>query len=170
VRQLVRAPRPDEQCCGSELIFLDSDPHIFLFGLGFGSLYYYFDTKLLKMVPLIAFMFVLESVRQRKMFSNWKLFFSFKCLIFAFSQIFLNFTTVPGSELKSELFYGFGSRKNIRILSNSDPQHCWSARYRGERLLNFLWIFKSRSDSNKTGLKMQTDTFAGHDQRGLVKK
>jgi hypothetical protein len=34
-----------QQCCGSQLIFSDSDPQIIIFGYGFGFLNQYFDPK-----------------------------------------------------------------------------------------------------------------------------
>jgi hypothetical protein len=62
------------------------------------------------MVPLIAFICVLESVRQRKSFPTEKrpFFLSFKCLICEFSQNFLLYNSV-------------WIRIQIRTFTDSDP-------------------------------------------------
>jgi hypothetical protein len=80
------------------------------------------------MVPLIAFICVLEPVRQRTKISIEK----HKIFLFQVFDFFIfhkNFhsTTVSESESvsESELFFGFGSSLNIRIISDSDPQHCY---------------------------------------------
>jgi hypothetical protein len=54
-------------------------------------------------------------------------FFASKCLICDFSQFLFYFTIMSESESvsESELFFGFGSSQNIRIISDSDPQHCF---------------------------------------------
>jgi hypothetical protein len=96
-------------------LFSDSDPQHFLFRIRILRLILYFDTKFFKMVPLIAFICVLESVRQRKKFSNWKtyvFFFSFKCLICDFAQKFL-FYNNAWIQIRIRTFIGFGYNQNI---------------------------------------------------------
>jgi hypothetical protein len=60
--------------------------------------------------------------REKSFPSKKPTFFSFKCLICDFSQNFLLYNSVW-----IRTFFGFGSSLNIRILSDSDPQH-WLAR------------------------------------------
>jgi hypothetical protein len=79
------------------------------------------------MVSLIACICVLKPVRQRKNIFNRKTrFFSFKCLIFHFSQKFSSYNSVwirIRIRIRIQTFFGFGSSQNIRIISDSDPQH-----------------------------------------------
>jgi hypothetical protein len=80
------------------------------------------------MVPLITFISVLEPLSQRKNFVNRKtLDFSLSSVRFSIFQTNFYSKTVSGSVSVSELFFGFGSSQNFRILSesDSDPQHCF---------------------------------------------
>jgi hypothetical protein len=94
------------------------------------------------MVSLIAFICVLEPVRQReKNFQKKNIrFFSFKCLIFDFSQKCSSYNSVwirIRIRIRTFLFgFGFGSSQNIRIISDSDsdPQH-WLLR-------NYFFFFE----------------------------
>jgi hypothetical protein len=89
------------------------------------------------MVPLIAFICVLEPVLHRKKSSNRKTYvFSHSSVLICDFSIFFYFTTVSGSASVSEfeLFFGFGSGQNLRILSDSDPQHCYNLRYGTDKL------------------------------------
>jgi hypothetical protein len=68
-----------------------------------------------------------ETCMSEKKNFQWKniRFFSFKCLIFDFSQIFiLQQCLNPNPYPKPNFFFGFGFSQNIRIISDSDPQHC----------------------------------------------
>jgi hypothetical protein len=71
--------------------FSYSDPQ-FLFG--FGSLYLYFYPKFFQLVPLIAFLCVLESVQMRKKFTNGKRFFLFQVFDLRFFTKFLFYNSV----------------------------------------------------------------------------
>jgi hypothetical protein len=111
------------------------------------------------MVPLIAFICVLVSVRQRKKFSNWKtyVFFSFKCLICDFSQNKI-FTTVT--------FVGFGSSQKIRIISESDPQHWLPTFYFNFALLRFGEVWRGEWRGENVAVKI----FSSIDERSWVRE
>jgi hypothetical protein len=113
------------QCCGSELIF---------FRFGFGSAYFF--TKLDSVSDpytniltrncfkccLSLLLYVFWNLHDREQsFPTEKLtgtFFLFQVFDLRFFTIFY-FTTVSESESNSELFFGFGSSLNIRILLES---------------------------------------------------
>jgi hypothetical protein len=76
-------------------------------------------------LSLLSYVFWNQDDRERKIIPTEKRtvrFFLFQVFDLRFFTKNLYFTTVSGSESKSELFFGFGSSRNIRIIS--DPQHC----------------------------------------------
>jgi hypothetical protein len=93
----------------------DSDPRIFFSDSVSDSGHY---TKILArnfflMVLLFAFICVLESVRQRK-----------STYVFFLSNVWSTiFHTIFRIQIRTFFGFGFWSSQNIRILSDSDPQH-----------------------------------------------
>jgi hypothetical protein len=77
----------------------------------------------LKCLSLILFVFWNLYDREKSVPTDKRtFFFVFQVFDLRFFTHFLWYTTVSGSE--SELFFIFGSSQNIRIISDSDPQHC----------------------------------------------
>jgi hypothetical protein len=76
---------------------------------------------------------------------------------------------VSGSEYKSELFFGFGSSQNIRILSDLDHQQ----RKKGSQLINYRYSYQSKKktifQANKTGIRENPIKQPGTDTRIEVK-
>jgi hypothetical protein len=96
----------------------------FGFGYGFGFLDSYFDPKFFQMVLLIAFICVLEPVRQRQNFPIEKHnFFLFQVFDLRFFTRFFILQQCPDPDPNPNFLFGFGSSQNFRILSDSDLQH-----------------------------------------------
>jgi hypothetical protein len=85
----------EHQCCGSELFFTDSDPQFFSDSDGFGSLRLTFWPQIFLNGAYNCFhMCSGTCTSERKMLNGKTRFFSFKCLIFDFSQKFSFYNSV----------------------------------------------------------------------------
>jgi hypothetical protein len=115
--------------------------HNCFFEFGFGSFYLLIFWPEIFWNGASHLLCVLESVRQRKKFANWKTYvFLFQVFDLRFFTIFLQQCLDPNPNLNPNFFriwiriqpkysdsfgfrFWFGSSQNIRILSDSDPQH-----------------------------------------------
>jgi hypothetical protein len=137
--------------------FSDSDPQIFLFGFWFWSVYLYFDPNFFFKWWLALLSFVFWNLYDReKSFPTEKL--TFFCLSSVWSAIFHNFfyfTTVSGSESKSELFSDSDPAKifgffRIRIHNTDHNKLLCSFRYRCHDFVKiFCYAVKIGSGSRK---------------------